>query len=224
MARIVRVWDLPVRLFHWLLVLLAATSLATGYIGGNALPWHMRSGYCILALVLFRIAWGLVGSQTARFADFIRGPAHVLGYARSLVRGASMFHAGHNPLGGLMVVLMLLLLLLQATTGLFVDDDAGTRAPLADKVSDAVVGLLTTIHRINVNVILACVALHVCAALYYLLVRKDNLIKPMITGTKLAPDDHAEPALAHPLSALILLALSAGFVAWLILVYARGSA
>src|SRR4029079_16675693 len=129
MTRIVRVWDLPVRLFHWLLVLLVAISLTRGYIGGTALPWHMRSGYCILALVLFRIVWGLMGSQTARFSDFIRGPSHVIGYARSLVKGASMFHAGHNPLGGLMVVLMLLLLLLPATTRFVVDDDGAPPAP-----------------------------------------------------------------------------------------------
>jgi cytochrome b len=221
MARIVRVWDLPVRLFHWLLVLLVAFSLTTGYIGGNALPWHMRSGYCILALVLFRIAWGLFGSQTARFSDFVRGPSHVIGYARSLAKGASMFHAGHNPLGGLMVVLMLLLLLAQATTGLFVDDDAGTRAALADKASDAVVRLFTTVHRVNVNVILACIALHVGAALFYLFVKKDNLIAPLFTGAKLAPDEHPQPALRGPLPALVLLALSAAFVGWLILVYAR---
>jgi cytochrome b len=223
MARVVRVWDLPVRLFHWLLVVLVTFSFVTGYIGGNALPWHMRSGYCILALVLFRVVWGVVGSRTARFSDFIRAPSHVIGYARSLVKGASMFHAGHNPLGGLMVLLMLVLLLVQATTGLFVDDDAGTRAALADKASDAIVSLFTRIHRINTNVILVCIALHVCAALFYLFVRRDNLIRPMFTGTKLAPDDHVAPALTGPLPALLVLALSAAFVAWLILVYARSS-
>jgi len=223
MPRIVRVWDVPVRVFHWLLVVLVAISFTTGYIGGNALAWHMRSGYCILALVLFRIVWGLIGSQTARFSDFVREPSYVLGYARSLVKGATMFHAGHNPLGGLMVLLMLVLLLVQATTGLFVDDDAGTRAALADKASDATVSLFTTIHRINTNVILACVALHVCAALFYLFVKKDNLIAPLFTGTKLAPDDHSEPALSGSLAGLLVLALSAGFVAWLILVYARST-
>jgi cytochrome b len=221
MARSVRVWDVPVRLFHWLLVLLVTFSFVTGKIGGNWLPWHFRSGYCILALVLFRIVWGLFGSQTARFSDFIRGPVHVLAYARSLLRGASMFHAGHNPMGGLMVVLMLVLLLVQATTGLFVDDDNGTRAPLADTASDSIVSLFTTIHRININIILACVALHICAALFYLLVKKDNLIKPMFTGTKLVPDDHPEPAMSGTLPALIIVAVSAAFVAWLVLVYPR---
>ena len=221
MPRVVKVWDLPVRLFHWLLVVLIVVSFTTGKLGGNWLAWHFRSGYCILALVLFRIVWGVAGSQTARFSDFIRGPKGVFTYARSLFGGVSMFHAGHNPMGGLMIVLMLALLLVQATTGLFVDDDAGTRAPLADKASDAIVSLFTTIHRININVILVCVALHVCAALFYLLVRKDNLIVPMITGRKAIPDDQPAPALSGVLPALVIVALTGAFVAWLVLVYPR---
>jgi cytochrome b len=219
--RIVAVWDLPVRLFHWTLVLLVVISFTTGKLGGNWLAWHFRSGYCILALVLFRIVWGLFGSQTARFTDFIRGPRKVYEYGRSLVRGAGMVHAGHNPLGGLMVVLMLALLLVQATTGLYVDDDAGTRAPLADTASEAIVTLFTRIHRININIIVACVVLHVSAALFYLFVRKDNLIGPMITGRKTMPDGHAEPALSGIAPAVILVALAAAFVAWLVLVYPR---
>jgi cytochrome b len=221
MPRVVQVWDLPVRLFHWMLVVLVVISFTTGKLGGNWLAWHFRSGYCILALVLFRIVWGLFGSQTARFTDFIHGPKRVLSYARSLFSGASMFHAGHNPTGGLMVVLMLVLLLVQASTGLFVDDDNGTRAPLADKASDAIVSLFTTIHRININIILVCVVLHVCAALFYLLVKKDNLIKPMFTGDKVVPDEHPAPALSGTVPALIVVALSAAFVAWLVLIYAR---
>jgi len=221
MPRIVQVWDVPVRLFHWVLVVLVVFSYTTGQLGGNWLAWHFRSGYCILALVLFRIVWGLFGSQTARFSDFIHGPGRVIAYARSLLKGASMFHAGHNPMGGMMVVLMLVLLLVQAVTGLFSDDDAGTRAVLADKVSDSTVSLLSSIHRINVNIILACVVLHVCAALFYLLVKKDNLIKPMFTGHKLVPDEHPAPALAGAVPALIIVALAGAFVAWLVFVYAR---
>ena len=221
MPRLERVWDLPIRLFHWLLVVLVVFSFTTGKLAGDWLPWHFRSGYCILALVLFRIAWGLFGSQTARFSDFIHGPKRVFSYALSLVRGAGMFHAGHNPMGGLMVVLMLVLLLIQAVTGLFVDDDAGTTGPLAGKVSSALVSRLTSLHHFNIDILVVCVALHVFAALFYLLVRKDNLIKPLFTGTKLVPDEHPAPALSGTLPALITLALSAAFVAWLVLVYAR---
>ena len=139
MARVVQVWDLPVRLFHWVLVLLLVASFTTGKLGGNWLEWHFRSGYCILGLVLFRIVWGLVGSETARFSGFIKGPRRTLTYARSLLSGNSDFHAGHNPMGGLMIVVMLALLLLQASTGLFTDDAIATRGPLADKASDTVV-------------------------------------------------------------------------------------
>jgi cytochrome b len=221
MTRVVKVWDLPVRLFHWSLVLLVVVSFATGKIGGNWLEWHLKSGYCILALVLFRIVWGLMGSQTARFSDFVHGPKRVLGYARSLLGGTTPFHAGHNPMGGLMIVLMLILLLVQAVTGLFVDDEIATRGPLADKVSDTLVSLFTRIHRININVIVACVALHIGAALFYLTVKKDNLIKPMVTGTKALPDDHPAPALSGHLPALIIVAIAAAFVVWLVKFYPR---
>ncbi len=221
MTRLVKVWDLPVRLFHWSLVLLVIASFATGKLGGNWLEWHFRSGYCILALVLFRVAWGLAGSQTARFSDFVHGPARVLGYARSLLAGKTQFHAGHNPMGGLMIVLMLVLLLVQAATGLFVDDEIANRGPLADKVSDSVVSLFTTIHRTNINIIVASVALHIAAALFYLTVKKDNLIKPMITGAKAVPDDHPAPSLSGLAPAVIYIAAAAAFVVWLVKFYPR---
>ncbi len=221
MARLLQVWDLPVRLFHWLLVLLLVVSFTTGKLGGNWLEWHFRSGYCILALVLFRIVWGLVGSQTARFSAFIKGPRGTLTYARSLLTGNSDFHAGHNPMGGLMIIVMLALLLLQATTGLFTDDAIATRGPLADKASDTVVDWLTTIHRININVLLACVGVHIAAALFYLLVKKDNLIKPMITGVKAVPEDQPALAFGKVGIALIVLAVAAAFVYWLVKVYPR---
>jgi cytochrome b len=221
MTRVVKVWDLPVRLFHWSLVVLVVFSFTTGKLGGNWMEWHLRSGYCILALVLFRIVWGLTGSQTARFSEFVRGPKRVLGYARSLLSGNAPFHAGHNPMGGLMIVLLLILLLVQTTTGLFADDDVATRGPLTDKVSDAMVRLFTRVHRINIKIILTCVALHVCAALFYLTVKKDNLIKPMITGTKAIPDDHPAPSLSSHGPAIIIVAVAATFVVWLVKVYPR---
>ena len=221
-TRMARVWDLPVRLFHWLLVVLVVVSFTTGKLGGNWLEYHFWSGYSIMALVLFRIVWGLVGSQTARFASFIRGPAHVFRYGRSLLGGPAQFHAGHNPLGGLMVVLMLALLLLQATTGLFVDDDIATRGPLADKVSDATISLMTRIHRINIDVLIACVSLHVAAALFYLLVKKDNLIVPMFTGVKSVPADHRDPAMSRTGIAFVVLAIALAFVIWLVKFYPKG--
>jgi cytochrome b len=221
MTQVAKVWDLPVRLFHWSLVLLVVFSFVSGHLGGNWMEWHLRSGYCILALVLFRIVWGVTGSQTARFTDFIHGPKRVLGYARSLLGGTPAFHAGHNPMGGLMVALMLLLLLIQATTGLFADDEIATRGPLADKVSDAVISFCSTVHVININILLGCVVLHICAALFYLMVKKDNLIKPMFTGAKTIPDGHPAPVLSGHLPAVIVIALAAAFVVWLVKFYPR---
>src|SRR5262249_37588218 len=112
--RAVRVWDVPVRLFHWILVALIILSFTTAQIGGNAMRIHELSGFTILTLVLFRVLWGVFGSTYARFADFVRGPAQAIGYARALARGGASFYAGHNPLGGWMIVAMLLCLLIQA--------------------------------------------------------------------------------------------------------------
>lgn len=188
-TRPVRVWDLPVRLFHWLLVLLIVASFATAQIGGNAMQYHEWSGLSILTLVLFRLAWGLAGGTYARFASFVRGPGAVVRYAIALMRGQPAFHAGHNPLGGWMILLLLASLLVQAGTGLFANDDIMIEGPLAAQVSKETSDLLTRIHHLNFNVLGTLVVLHVAAALYYLVGRRDNLIVPMITGRKHAPTD-----------------------------------
>ncbi|UYN95464.1 MAG: cytochrome b/b6 domain-containing protein [Enhydrobacter sp.] len=188
--RTIRVWDLPVRLFHWALVVLLATSYFSGRAGGDWMDLHFWSGYAILTLLLFRIAWGFVGSTTARFAHFIKGPAAALHHLRELLRGPAR-EVGHNPLGGLMVVALLLAVLLQAGSGLFsADTDMGTvNGPLALKVADAWVDRLTSFHQFWVDVILVLVALHVLAAAIYLVWKKQNLIGAMFTGRK--PRHHA---------------------------------
>src|SRR5262245_5960322 len=123
----VRVWDLPVRLFHWTLVVLLAVSYFTGKTGGAWMKLHFWSGYAILALVLFRIVWGFVGSTTARFSDFVKGPKASLIYLGDLLRGHASWVIGHNPLGGAMVVLLLFAVLAQVSAGLFAaDTDLGT--------------------------------------------------------------------------------------------------
>jgi cytochrome b len=200
---VVTVWDWPVRLVHWLLVALVATSWITSEIGGNAMTYHMWSGYTILALVLFRIVWGFVGSTHARFGSFVRGPGAVMRYAAELAAAGSARYLGHNPLGGWSVLLMLALLLLQASTGLFANDEIATEGPLASHVSGDTSSLLTTIHRYNFYVLLTLICLHLAAVLYYLLVKRQNLIGPMITGRK-----HVQPAVAQPSSASSWLALA----------------
>lgn len=211
----VRVWDAPVRLFHWVLVVLVFISWLTTEIGGNAMTYHMWSGYTILALVTFRIVWGFVGSEHARFCGFVRGPGTVLRYARDLSRPNASHYAGHNPMGGWSVVLLLASLLLQAATGLFANDDIFTEGPLAGKVSGATSSLLTTIHRYNFYVLLTLVCLHVLAILFYLVVKKENLIGAMFTGRKRVPANAAagESRMASNWLALVILAIVAGVVA-----------
>ena len=216
--RPLRVWDLPVRLFHWTLVVLLVVSFTTAQIGGNALQYHEWSGFAILTLVLFRLLWGFAGSTYARFTAFVSGPRAALSYARSLIRGGSIFYAGHNPLGGWMIVLLLVSLLVQAGTGLFANDDIMIEGPLARHVSKDVSDLLTRVHHLNFNVLLALVVAHVGAALFYLRVKRDNLILPLVTGSKQVPQDSpAQERRGGPLwLAAVLLAASAGAV-WIVI-------
>lgn len=214
----VEVWDLPVRVFHWVLVLLLVSQVVTATIGGNAMEYHVMGGYAVLTLVLFRIVWGLAGSRHARFADFVRGPRAVMTYARSLVRDRNERHLGHNPLGGWSVVLMLISLLVQTSTGLFADDEIMTTGPLAKHVSGDTVSLMTAIHDVNAAVLVTLVCIHVAAVLYYLVGKRENLIVPMITGRKTwqgnpPPDSANRPGLVR---AIVILAASGLAVAGLV--------
>jgi len=177
-------WDLPVRIFHWALVLLVIWQIVTVSIGGNAMQLHAYGGYAILTLVLFRVLWGFLGGTHARFGDFVRGPAAVVRYARALRAGPHTPHAGHNPLGGWSVLAMLACLLVQGTTGLFANDDVMMEGPLAKHVSSRASEIATAIHDVNAVLLLSLIALHVAAVLFYLLAKKENLIAPMITGHK----------------------------------------
>jgi cytochrome b len=181
---VTRIWDLPTRLVHWLLFLLVCFSVVSAKIGGNWIDWHMRSGYCILTLVLFRIMWGFLGSHHARFGNFIRPPAAVLSYVRELRSGTATAQAGHNPLGALSVVALLLVLLLQASTGLFANDSIASEGPLAKFVSSDMSDRLSGIHEINQYVIFTLIALHLAAIAYYYFAKRENLVLPMVTGDK----------------------------------------
>jgi cytochrome b len=216
--RTVRVWDMPVRLFHWLLVTLIIVSFTTAQIGGNAMQIHELSGFTILTLVLFRVLWGLFGSTYARFTDFVRHPRQAIEYAKSLPRGRPAFYAGHNPLGGWMILALLLCLLMQAGTGLFANDDIMTEGPLYDWVSKQTSDFLSQIHEINFYVLLVLVVLHVAAALYYLFGKRENLILPLFTGRKQVPEVQDIPeSRGGPLwLAVLLLALCASGVYFLV--------
>lgn len=212
----VRIWDLPTRLFHWSLATLVVFSVATAKIGGNWMDWHLRSGYAILALIVFRLLWGFAGARYALFAQFVRGPRAVLAYLRA-ARGAGERHAGHNPLGAWSVLALLAALLVQASTGLFATDEIATEGPLAKLVSGATASLMTRIHSLNEKLLYALVALHVAAIAFYLFVKRENLVAPMVTGDKrgIAAEPARDDALMRARAALLAL-LAAGLVAYVV--------
>ncbi len=180
MKKIIRVWDLPIRLFHWLLVVCIIGSIISVNIGGNAIQWHAYCGYAILILLVFRVTWGLVGSTHARFTNFIPSKATLFNY----VSGKSQAVLGHNPLGAISVVVLLVALLIQAITGLFADDEIAFQGPLAKYVSESVMGIFSQIHEANSGLIYGLIGLHLAAIFYYQKIKGENLIKPMLVGDK----------------------------------------
>jgi cytochrome b len=216
-ARQVKVWDLPTRLFHGGLILAVLVAWISGSRG--RLDLHFLAGYAVMVLLLFRLAWGLVGSTTARFSAFVRGPRAVWAYARSLWRpGPRAGKApvlGHNPVGGWMVLALLLVLALQAGTGLFTSDDIMVDGPAVKLASDAVSAVTSRIHRQLADVVLIVVGLHVAAILAYRLFRGEDLVTPMVTGRR--DVGAGEPVVAPPLApaarAVPILLLALGLVA-----------
>lgn len=186
----VRVWDLPTRLFHWALAACVLFSIVTAKIGGNAMEWHLKSGYTIASLLAFRVLWGFVGGRWSRFASFVYTPGAVLRYLQGTSRPNEHHDVGHSPLGALSVFALLGVLVLQVSTGLFADDEIATAGPLARFVSGATNSLATGYHK-NVGqwLIVALVLLHVAAVLFYLVRRRRNLIAPMWRGDKRLPAD-----------------------------------
>lgn len=173
----VYVWDLPTRLFHWLLVLCVTAAFVTAKIGGSAMVWHGRIGLAIIGLLAFRIVWGFIGSTYARFGQFVRGPAAIRAYLKGEWQGL-----GHNPLGALSVLALFGTLSLQAATGLFANDDIAFEGYLYPLVGNELSGRITGIHRLLEKVLIGLVLLHIGAIAFYARVKQQNLVKPMITG------------------------------------------
>lgn len=215
--RPVRVWDLPTRCFHWLLAASVVGLVITGQIGGNALVWHMRLGLLVLALLLFRLLWGVVGGHWSRFGNFVRGPGTVLRYLRGDHRSGDHFDVGHNPLGAFSVMAMLGILVVQVATGLVADDEIATTGPLNRFVSTAT-GLKATAWHTGPGqwIIISLVLLHLVAISFYAW-RGSNLVRPMVGGDKLLPA-HVPPAadaLRTRVLALVLIAGCAGLAVWI---------
>jgi cytochrome b len=175
----VKVWDLPLRLFHWLLVAAVVTAFVSAKIGGNAMVWHGRAGLAVIGLLAFRIVWGFVGSTYARFVNFLAGPATIRAYLTGEWEAL-----GHNPLGALSVLAFLALLAAQTITGLFANDDISYQGHLYPLAGADLSGQLTALHKLFEPALIVLVVLHLAAIAFYLRVKKRNLVKPMITGWK----------------------------------------
>jgi cytochrome b len=212
-SRNILLWDLPLRIFHWALALLVSGALYSGWQGGNLIIWHERFGVAILGLLAFRVAWGFVGPQTARFTHFIKGPAAIRAYLRGEWQGI-----GHNPLGALSVMGMIGVFGAQALGGLFSNDDIAFEGPLISLVDKSLSDWITGVHGSMLWWLLALIGLHVGAVLFYTRVKKENLLRPMLTGRKTVPVKQAKILQEQPGVRwwALLLAVAFGLlVAWL---------
>ena len=189
MKKIIRVWDLPIRLFHWLLVVCIAGSFLTINLGDEFIQWHAYFGYSILTLLIFRIVWGFVGSTHARFTSFLPTKKAIFDY----LSGSSPRVLGHNPIGAISVFALIFVLCVQVFTGLFVDDEVSFQGPLAKYVSGSISSFFSEIHEGNQVVIYTLIAIHIAAIWYYKKFKGENLIKPMINGDKeIDPSEEAK--------------------------------
>jgi cytochrome b len=212
--RRMKVWDLPVRLFHWVLVALILGAWVSQYV--DRMDIHMWIGEWILTLLLFRVVWGFIGSDTARFTWFLRSPAAALRHLAHLRRREPDREIGHNAAGGWMVLVMLALIGVQAGTGLFSNDDSDTEGPLMHLIDKDQSNWLSHIHYLNFKAIEAVIVLHVLSIVAYAVLKRQNLVRPMVTGTKLMPQDAVAPRLVNPLWALVVLAMAFGAVVWVV--------
>jgi len=185
--RAVYVWDLPVRLFHWSLVALVILSWGSREL--DYMEAHRWSGYAILTLVVFRVGWGFAGTRHARFADFVRTPRAMRAYMADILAGAKAQHLGHNPAGGWSVMAILACLLVQAITGLFVSDEVLFDGPFYRAVSEETAHRLKQLHGINFNILLLLIGLHLAAITFYRFVKREDLVRPMLSGFKWVPID-----------------------------------
>jgi cytochrome b len=213
-----RVWDLPVRIVHWLLVFGIAGSYATHKLGVAYFKYHLWFGYLVVVLAGFRILWGIVGTRHARFTQFLRGPRATWQYLSAFVGGSTPYTPGHNPLGAWMVVFLLITLLAQGITGLFANDEIFNTGPLYGYISDALSLRLTSWHRRLFDWILIAVALHVLAVIGHRVFAGHDLIGPMISGNKPAPlvAEHEAISSSRLWLALVLLIGLVVMVSWFV--------
>jgi cytochrome b len=216
----IRVWDLPTRLFHWVLAGCVVGSIVTAKIGGNAMVWHFRLGYVVLGLLAFRLVWGLLGGRWSRFSSFVYAPATLMRYLRGRREPADTLDVGHSPVGALSVFALLGLLSFQVGTGLFAwDENFEMGGPLNRFIGSGLATTLTGWHEeVGESVLLGLVLLHVAAIGFYRLVKRRDLVRPMILGDKALPAQTPASADGWPqrLLALALAAACAAAVGWVV--------
>lgn len=218
-ATTINVWDLPVRIFHWSLVLLFIGAYATNKLGPDWFTYHLWCGYGIIVLVSFRLIWGLVGTYHARFINFVNDPITTLKYATRFFSRDHKPHTGHNPLGAMMVVILLLTMFVQAATGLFTNDEIFNVGPLYSYISNELSLQLTSLHRQLFYWILGAVLVHVMAVLYHIFFKRDGILKAMFTGKKTGQHLADGPSIHSSrlwLALIIMLVLSC-VLAWLVI-------
>jgi cytochrome b len=210
-SRVVVVWDAPTRLFHWLVAALVAGAYATWRL--NWMVWHGRIGDALLALLLFRLLWGFFGSDTARFSRFVASPRAVAQHLKFALLREPDRQIGHNPAGGWMVLLLLFMLLGETLTGIYVANDIADVGPFTEVVPAPVANAIEASHALVWDALLAAILLHVLAIFAYAAAKGQNLLRPMITGTKVLPASLPAPRLASPARAALLFACGAAAAA-----------
>lgn len=208
-----RVWDLPTRLFHWVVTLLVAASYFSAKY--DRMDLHFLFGYAMLTLLLFRLVWGFVGSDTSRFGRFVKSPVAGLRHLAQFRGREPDNEIGHNAAGGWMVLALLAVLGVQAITGLFANDGATVDGPLKHLVSGPTSNWLSSAHSLNFNIILGAIGLHVVAIAAYAAFKRHDLVRAMITGKKRLPGNTRPPRMASSLLALMLVVL-AGCAVWVL--------
>jgi cytochrome b len=209
------VWDLPLRAFHWLLAFSILASYLTAENGEfNAMQWHMYLGYWTAWLIIFRVIWGFIGPKHARFVSFFPMPGKLINYVKGFFSGYTEHTVGHNPAGACMVFVMLILVAVQVATGMMATDDIYTYGPYNGAVSGSTGREMTILHGANFNWLLIAIALHIAAIFFYRIVKKQNLVGPMVTGKKPAANVPVDMAIENSqlVKAIIVAVVSAGIV------------
>lgn len=216
-TRSVKVWDLPTRLFHWLLVIGVFAMWLTADVL-DRLGLHMQIGIALLGLIIFRIVWGFIGSHSSRFTHFIRSPKTILAYIKSSQKNVWL---GHNPLGALSVIAMMLAIVVQIGTGLFANDQIYNEGPFSDYVSENMQDLMSEIHQINFYILLGLIALHLAAIAFYTIKKHEPLVRAMITGKRvLKPEQQIQnPNLRFAGPIAFVIAAGFGVGAWYLMTY-----